>query len=227
MNPCLSKEAIDAALEEDLEGGRADYLGEFRSDLETFLSEDAINSCVIPGRYQLPYVLGCYYVGFTDPAGGSGKDSMTLAIAHEENDTVILDLVREQRPPFSPDAVTEEFCEILKSYHCQSVTGDRYGGEWCQEAFKSRGIMYNVSDKSKSDIYRELPALVNTGRCELLDDSVLINQLTNLERRAARGGRDSIDHPVHGKDDVCNAVAGAFWLAARESHGFFAGCDLS
>ena len=35
-----------------------------------------------------------------------------------------------------------------------------------------------------------------------------LNQLIGLERRTARGGRDSIDHGPGGHDDVCNAVAG-------------------
>jgi hypothetical protein len=41
-----------------------------------------------------------------------------------------------------------------------------------------------------------------------LDHPKLINQLCALERRTARGGRDSIDHPLGGHDDLCNAVAG-------------------
>jgi len=50
--------------------------------------------------------------------------------------------------------------------------------------------------------------LVNSRRIELLDDHRLINQLCGLERRTARGGRDSIDHPPGARDDVVNAVAG-------------------
>ena len=36
----------------------------------------------------------------------------------------------------------------------------------------------------------------------------MISQLCALERRSARGGRDTITHPPNGWDDVCNAVAG-------------------
>lgn len=36
-----------------------------------------------------------------------------------------------------------------------------------------------------------------------------VTQLCSLERRIARGGRDSIDHPTNAQDDVANAVAGA------------------
>ena len=38
-------------------------------------------------------------------------------------------------------------------------------------------------------------------------------QLCGLERRTARGGRDSIDHAPGGHDDLANAVAGAAALA--------------
>ena len=37
-------------------------------------------------------------------------------------------------------------------------------------------------------------------------------QLVGLERRTARGGRDSIDHGPRGHDDVVNAAAGALVL---------------
>lgn len=44
-------------------------------------------------------------------------------------------------------------------------------------------------------------------------------QLVGLERRTARGGRDSIDHPPGGHDDVANAVAGAL-LGASKPAGY-------
>jgi hypothetical protein len=42
----------------------------------------------------------------------------------------------------------------------------------------------------------------------LLDDQRLVTQLSSLERRTARSGRDSIDHPPGAHDDVANCVAG-------------------
>ena len=43
---------------------------------------------------------------------------------------------------------------------------------------------------------------------ELLEHERATKQLLALERRTARSGRDSIDHPPKGKDDVINAIAG-------------------
>ena len=48
----------------------------------------------------------------------------------------------------------------------------------------------------------------------MLDLSVLCTELGNLERRVARGGRDSIDHPPGGHDDVANAAVGALVAAS-------------
>jgi hypothetical protein len=42
-----------------------------------------------------------------------------------------------------------------------------------------------------------------------------VRQLLSLERRAFRGGRDAIDHPRGGRDDVANAVAEALVMAQR------------
>jgi hypothetical protein len=66
----------------------------------------------------------------------------------------------------------------------------------------------------KSDLYRNLLPLLNSRRVQLLDDRRLISQLHGLERRTARGGRDSIDHAPGQHDDVANSVAGACGLIA-------------
>ena len=121
----------------------------------------------------------------------------------------MLDAVRERRPPFSPEDVVEEFAETLRAYRIAKVQGDRYGGEWPREQFSKRGIRYEPAERTKSDLYRELLPLLNSGKVELLDNSRLIAQLCSLERRTARGGRDSIDHPPGAHDDIANAMAGA------------------
>jgi hypothetical protein len=73
--------------------------------------------------------------GFCDPSGGSA-DAMTLAIGHRQDDVVVIDALRERRPPFSPDDVAAEFAALLKSYRVTVVHGDRYAGEWPRERFR-------------------------------------------------------------------------------------------
>jgi hypothetical protein len=52
----------------------------------------------------------------------------------------------------------------------------------------------------------------------------MFSQFLGLERRTARGGRDSIDHAPSGHDDIANCVAGALVLAyaGRERRGALA-----
>jgi hypothetical protein len=49
-------------------------------------------------------------------------DSMTLAISHHDRgaDKVMLDVLREARPPFNPERVVEEVAEVLERYACGS-----------------------------------------------------------------------------------------------------------
>ena len=143
---------------------------------------------------------------------------MTLAVAHWQNGVAVVDALRERRPPFSPDGVVSEFVDLLKSYRIGAVNGDRYGGEWPRDRFRQHGIEYYVSDRPKSDIYRDILPGINSGTIELLDNSRLLSQLAGLERRTARSGRDSIDHPAGGYDDLANAAAGAIRLATSLGH---------
>jgi hypothetical protein len=73
----------------------------------------------------------------------------------------------------------------------------------------------NPSAAPKSELYRDLLPVLNSGGASLLDAPRLVNQLISLERRTARGGRTSIDHPPGGYDDLANAVAGALALAVK------------
>ena len=150
---------------------------------------------------------------------GGCADDMTLSIAHVEKQTIVVDCVRAVKPPFSPDDVAKDFAETIKSYGLHRVTGDRFGGEWPRERFKAHGVTYDLADKPKSDLYRDMLPLLNAGRVELLDNPKLVSQLCLLERRTARGGRDSIDHPRGAHDDVANAVAGAIVFAANKRRG--------
>jgi hypothetical protein len=97
---------------------------------------------------------------------------------------------------------------LSRSYRVGAVTGDRYAGEWPREQFRKLEVSYELSARTKSDCYRDFLPLVNSRQVDLLDHPRAIAQLCSLERRTARGGRDSIDHPPTQHDDVANAVAG-------------------
>ena len=206
MNPTVLQDFIDQAYEDDPASASAEYGAEFRRDIEAFISREAIEACVEPGRRELPPT-SYTHQAFVDPSGGS-QDSMTLAIGHREDDRIVIDCIRERKPPFSPDDVVRDFAQVVQSYGLSTVAGDRYAGEWPRERFAEYGIMYEASAKPKNDLYRDLLPLINAQRIELLDNDRLVAQLVGLERQTARSGRDSISHSPGGHDDVANAVAG-------------------
>ena len=108
MNPSVPSRVIEEAFEADPASAAAEYGAEFRTDVETFVSREAVEACVAPGVRERPPVLDEYYSAFVDPSGGSA-DAMTLAIGHREGDVVVIDALRERRPPLSPDDVAAEF----------------------------------------------------------------------------------------------------------------------
>ena len=224
MNPAINRAIIERAFEEDpvaaaSEYGRDGHV-EFRSDVETFVSREAIEAAVVPGRLELPSLSGIRCHGFLDFAGGSGQDSATLAIAHAEKhdaqEVAVLDAVREVKPPFSPDQVCQDFAELLRHYRITTATADRYAGDFPAEQMRKRGVTVKPSERTKSEIYKAFLPRLNSGQVELLDVPRLHAQLTGLERRVARGGRESIDHSPGGHDDLINAAAGAMVLAATQ-----------
>src|SRR5690606_39212632 len=157
-------------------------------DVETFVLREAVEACVEPGCIEEPPRPGVRYVAFVDPSGGS-SDSMTLAIAHRAGERGVLDAVREQRPPFSPAGVGASCADRLARYGVREAEGDRYAGEWPRERFREWGITYRVADRPKSEIYLSFLPLLNSRQARLLDHPHLVNQITSLERRTARGGR--------------------------------------
>ena len=146
---------------------------------------------------------------------------VALAISQKSKDRIIIDAIREARPPFSPDAVVDDFAALLKSYRVSRVTGDRYAGEFPRELFLKHGIAYELAKQTKSELFRDLLPLLNSGRIVLPRHDRLQNQIVGLERRTSAVGRDTISHPDRGHDDVANAVAGATALSK------FGGYDTS
>ena len=208
MNPTVPAEVVDEALERDAVAGASEWLAQFRSDIESFVTREAVEACIEPGCRERPPVGGVPYWAFVDPSGGRA-DSMTLAIGHAEGrECAVLDCVREIRPPFNPADAVRELCGVLMAYGVREVAGDKYGGEWPPAEFRKQGVWYRAADKPKSDLYREFLPAVNARRVELLDLPKLVAQLVGLERRVGRGGRDSIDHAPGSHDDLANSVAG-------------------
>ncbi len=223
LNPTVSVREIERAFERDAAVASSEYGRDgrvaFRTDVERFLSVDAIDGVVNRSRpIELAPRPDVAYVGWADPSGGS-QDSFVLALAHQEGERAVLDLVRERKPPFSPDAVCQEFASVARAYRVTDLTGDHYAGAWVVAGFARHGVTYRASDKSKSDVYREVLPLINAGRVEIPAHATLRTQLANLERRVSRTGQDSIGAVAGAHDDVSDAACGALVLSGGGAPG--------
>jgi hypothetical protein len=212
MNPSLPERVVNQAMERDPEAAAAEYMAQFRSDLEQFIQREVVDAAVRTSPLELPFDKANRYHAFTDPAGG-GADEFTLAIGHLEDKRFVVDLLRARRG--TPAAIVAEYAATLKSYELKAVTGDRYAGSWPADEFQRCGITYQQAEKPKSDLYVNLLPALNSGRVELPPDDRLVNQLVALERRTSRSGRDSIDHPAGGHDDRANVIAGLMVVRER------------
>jgi hypothetical protein len=214
FNCTLDQRVVDRELAKDRARARAEYLAEFRADIQSFVALEVVEACVGDYREQQA-APGVTYRAFVDPSGGS-EDSFTLAISHRDtrNDIVVIDAVREARPPFSPEQVVEDFAALCKSsYRITRVVGDRYGGEFPRELFRKHGISYDLAKETKSELFRDFLPLLNSVKVTLPRNDRLVAQIVGLERRVAAGGRETITHAEHGHDDLANAVAGAAKLS--------------
>jgi hypothetical protein len=224
FNPTLPQYVVDRALERDHAAASAEYLAQFRSDIETFVAREQVEACVESGCRERPPVKGVSYFSFTDPSGGSA-DSMVCSVAHMDGDMLVVDAVREIRSPFDPESAVEEIAQLMALYRVDATTGDRYSGQWCAQAFEKRSIKYEHSEQNKRQLYIEMLPRLNAKTIRLPDHPRAINQICMLERRTVRGGRDSIDHPPNTHDDIANAIAGLCGVAAARYSSYVS--DLS
>ena len=219
MNPSLKADRLERERRLDPDRFSREYEAEFAEDLESFLPSAWVESAVVPGRHELPPCEGVSYMGAVDPSGG-GQDAFTVSIVHTEGNAperqVIQDVMkgcaRTRNLTVDLEGVVKEIADTLKLYRIFSVTGDRYAGQWVQQAFQAQGINYEEA-QPKAEAYLALEPLFAQGRIEILDHPQLIRELKTLERRPRAGGKTLVDHPRGGHDDYANALA----LAAAKS----------
>ncbi|WP_206021023.1 hypothetical protein [Antarcticimicrobium luteum] len=206
MNPTIPQHVIDDAMKDDAARASAEWLAQFRADIEQFLSVEVVTEAMRTEPLSLPPRSGLRYFAFVDPSGG-GADEFTLAIGHAEDaGLIVVDQVVGRRG--NPAAITGEFCDLLKEYRIGTVRGDRYAAEWSRTEFRRNGIAYLDAPGVRSELYLSMASALQAGRVELPPCEKLERQLVSLERRTTRGGRDIIDHPPGLHDDRGNAAAG-------------------
>jgi hypothetical protein len=218
FNPSLNEKQIEAEIAADPVAGASEWLAVFRDDVGAFLSREVVQAAVDVGVLSRPRLPGVQYQAFVDPSGAS-IDSFTCAVGHRETiGQVVVDLVWEKRPPFSPADACAELAGILREYGVTAIVGDRYAGGWVRDQFQRLGISYAHSQVDRSQLYLEAAPAFVSGNVRLVDSPRLVAQFCALERKTQPGGRDRVDHPAHrgARDDLSNAVAGVIRALSQQ-----------
>jgi hypothetical protein len=213
LNPTYSQDTINELIASD-PAFRAEYLCEWRSDLEQWLPREILLLASTGPALSLPDPAHRPYFCGIDPSGG-GHDSYAAAICHVSGEQIIVDRVEERFSPLDPAVVTEEFATIMKAYGVKRTKSDRYAGMWPTSAYAKHGVVVEINDQSASELLLELGALIRMGRVVLPESDRLLTQLTQLERKVRSGGHDVVEAPTGGYDDLACALASAVVEAAR------------
>jgi hypothetical protein len=226
MNPSIDPASVERAMLEDPVGSAAEWLSEFREDISGFVSLETVNGCTAFGITERPPLEGVTYSLFFDAAGGgSGGDSAACAVAHKDHDQnkLILDYLREFKPPFSASAVIDAIADTADRYGVSDCWGDNFAKGFVGERLRDRGKRFRDAPLPKSGIYAELLSWLNSYRCVLIDSQRLRSQLLSLDRRPGTGGKDVIEHPrrLNARDDAANAACGALVQCAAAARRQF------
>jgi len=125
-----------------------------------------------------------------------------------DRDVVVIDYLRQSKPPFNPHEIIAGIAGILKDWGVQQVTGDAYAGNFIPSAFARHGIAYQPAKLSASELYiAALPAFTS-GSLSLLDQADVVTQLVNLRRKIGSAGKETVLHMRGQHDDLANALCG-------------------
>jgi hypothetical protein len=220
LNPTVDQAGIDAALADDPEAAKSEWMAEWRSDLASFLDDRSIDDAIDNARpLELPPRDGYFkYHCFVDMSGGR-SDFSTCCVSHAEGERIVIDAIRGRAG--DPAAATQEFCNLATAYGCDQIVGDNYGADLVAGPYRERGMTYTVSSLVRSEIYLATLAIWTRGLVSMPDHPAAIRELRMLERKVARSGRDSVNHPPGQHDDHANALCGAIYLAAAEGSNRF------
>jgi hypothetical protein len=216
FNGSVDEASLAAMRAADPIAAASEWDSEFRDDLTGLYDDAVIDRSVDRERpLELPPRDGVIYQAHTDPSGGATSgDAYSLCIGHLEGEHKIIDAVRGRTGPFNPRQVVEEYAALCKHYRITKVNGDKYGKELNQQLWRDAGLEFVEAKLWAWELYLEALIPFNQGLVHLPPSNPLIGELKSLQRVANRAGRESVEHPRGGHDDLANAVCGCLYLLA-------------
>ena len=222
MNPAVPEQFLKNEKRRDPVNYRREYEAEFSEAVGAFLPAEAIETCVVKDRTEVPPAETGRYFAAIDAAFKG--DRFTLGVAHRdrETDTLIIDHLSGWRgTPANPLRLGNTIAkirEVALRYQVSKIVGDQFAAEPLRHAFEKEGLQFRevpFTLQSKADLYGMLRSLITDGRIELLDHKESLREMRGLEVELLPGGNARIGHGRRGHDDFADVIA----LVAKEAIG--------
>ena len=210
LNPHIPQAFLDRERRRDPEVFRREFAGEFIGSISAYLPAEAVEACVVSGRSQLPPDRDVQYTAAIDQA--YRQDIFALAIAHREEDCIVIDRVRGWPRGTGLDTLLPELIAELEPYRVRTVLGDQFGSVPFRELVSGYGLHYDertFTSASKPNMYAALKNAVTSGAIKLLDHATSLRELRTLEARAMPTGAVRIEAPSGAgfSDDFADTLA--------------------
>jgi phage terminase large subunit-like protein len=200
-------------------------LNEFAAPENALVSADDLTAAVMRGVISRPYDPAQTYCLGVDL--GRKVDASVVAVAHREEDRVVVDHVDRWLPtrlrPVRLETVEAAIRRHSDAYGHARVRMDPAKGEQMSQRLKESGLLveeYVFSETSIDRLASTLSRLFGEQRLAVPDDKDLLDELGTVIVKTTPSGRTRIEHHSGKHDDQAVAIAlTAHWLMSQSFWG--------
>lgn len=224
VNPLIPLEFIESEFQRDPDNACREFLAEFAEQVNAYLPFDRLDACFTLAGDLLPDKKHRYFAG-VDQSGLTGRDRFAFSIAHRDADTIQVDVTRAWDST-DADMILGDIKSLAHDYNLDSVTIDRYGAGWVQQALEKLGLEVQFREPLPV-VYQNFKSLMLANGVRLPDEKSLRDGLSRTQAYYGRNNTLSIAHErtVSGHADLADAVVTAVWVAScKQEGGYF--CDV-
>lgn len=193
-----------------------EFLAKFAEKVDAFFDVEKLDACFVSlsdNKYQQRYK---YQAGI-DQSGLAGRDRFGFSVSHYEKDKkiVVVDVTRSWQTKDSR-LILSEISGISSAYNLRSVTIDRYGAGWVQQAFEKLGLEVKIRP-TLPEIYVNFKSLVIANRVRLPINRELRDGLIQTQAYYSRSNTLSIGHErtSTGHADLADAVVTSVYESSK------------
>jgi phage terminase large subunit-like protein len=206
MNPKIPRESLEPEFRVDPDYANTEYGADFSTAEGAFL--DPID--ILAAQREtgtLPPNPNLRYKCAIDPA--FQKDAFSMAIAHKELQSVVIDGVWIWHR-HGYDATLDEVSQVAHRYGVRRVRTDQFSSQSVLEGLQNRRLECEVvpwANENKFEAFTRLKAALATRQVSFPNDDLIVQELMNLEAKPTVTGMVRIAASAGNHDDRATVIA--------------------